>query len=315
VNPAYSIILFTTASGAGYGLLAMMGFFAAGELAPATRWFGLAGLLVAFAGISFGLFASALRLGHPERAWRTISQWRSSWLSRQAVCTIGACVPGLLFAVGWVVSEDYTGVWRMLGVIAALFSILAVYCTGMMFATLRPVIAWSNRHTVRLFLAMAAWTGALWFNLLTHLFGAGHPIIAMVVLASGFLAFLMKRRHWRFIDTSKSPATPETATGLHGLGDVRLLDAPHTNANYVQREMGYRIARAHAFRLRRFAFLAAFPVPWAIVLGTMESDYGVAVPAALVAVISGMIGALCERWLFFAEAKHAAALYYGETEV
>ena len=315
MNPAYSIILFTTASGAGYGLLAMMGFFAAGELAPQNRWFGLAGLVIAFGAISFGLLASTYHLGHRGRAWRAFSQWRSSWLSREAVFATAAFVPGLLFALGWVVLEDYTGAWRMVGTIAAMLSIFAVYCTGMIFATLRPIAAWSNRHTIRLFMAMAAWTGALWFNLLAQLFGAAHPVIALVVVMSGFVAFYIKRKHWRFIDTTKSPATPETATGLDRLGDVRLLDAPNTGASYVQTEMGYRVARAHAFRLRRITFFATFAIPVALVVTTMEADYWTAVPAALVAVVSGMIGAVCERWLFFAEAKHTAALYYGEREV
>ncbi len=315
MKPAYSIIVFTVASGAGYGLLALMGFFAASELAPQSRWFGLLGLATAFAGIGFGLLASVTHLGHPERAWRAFSQWRSSWLSREAIFALAACVPGLLFAFGWVVLEDYTGAWRTFGLITATFSMLTIYCTGMIFATVRPVVAWSNRHTVRVFMTMAAWTGALWFNLLAHLFGVSHPIIAMVVVMSGIIAFYLKRKHWRFIDTTKSPSTPETATGLEGLGDVRLLDPPNTQPNYVQAEMGYVIARTHAYKLRRIAFLAGFAVPIALALATMESEYWTAVAGAVAALISGMIGVICERWLFFAEAKHTSALYYGAREV
>jgi len=34
---------------------------------------------------------------------------------------------------------------------------------------------------------------------------------------------------------------------------------------------------------------------------------------AIVAAIFHMIGMLVERWLFFANAKHAVSLYYGDT--
>jgi sulfite dehydrogenase (quinone) subunit SoeC len=37
--------------------------------------------------------------------------------------------------------------------------------------------------------------------------------------------------------------------------------------------------------------------------------------ATLLAALLGMVGLLVERWLFFAEAKHAVTLYYGEAAV
>lgn len=314
MKPAYSLILFTTASGAGYGLLAMMGFFAFGELAPQNRWFGLVGFSLAFGGIIVGVLASTFHLGRPDRAWRAFSQWRSSWLSREAVFAAAAGVAGVLFAFGWVVLENYTGPWRLFGMIAAMFSIITIYCTGMIHASLRPVIAWSNRHTTRVFILLGAWSGALWFNLLAHLFGVSHPIIAMVVTISGFVAFYLKRRYWRFLDTTHSPATPETATGLDRLGDVRLLDAPNTQDSYVQTEMMFVIARRHVQKLRRWTFWGAFAIPLALAVSTMESPSWVGVPAALAAVVSVTIGVWIERWLFFAEARHTVSLYYGATE-
>ena len=50
----------------------------------------------------------------------------------------------------------------------------------------------------------------------------------------------------------------ESATGLGGLGEVRLLDTPHTADNYLFTEMGYRIARKHAAKLRRVAIRGGF---------------------------------------------------------
>lgn len=315
MKPAYSVILFTTASGAGYGLLVLMALFAAADAAPTSRWFGFLGLFLALGAITIGLVGSLFHLGRPDRAWRALSQWRSSWLSRQAVFALAVYVPALLFAFGWVVMGNYSGPWRLFGTITAVFSVFTVYCTGMIFATIRPVLAWSNRHTVRIFILLAAWTGGLWFNLLVHLFEASTPVTTMVVIMSGFVAFYMKRRYWRFLDTTHSPATLETATGLQGLGDIRLLQGPSTRENYVQNEMVFVIARNHAQKLRRTVFIATFAFPIAAAMVTMEQDYAIAVSGAVAAAVSGMFGIWIERLLFFAEAKHTAALYYGATEV
>ncbi len=95
---------------------------------------------------------------------------------------------------------------------------------------------------------------------------------------------------------------------------MRLLDAPNTQENYVQTEMMFVIARRHVEKLRRWAFWGAFAIPLALAVSTMESMPWVAVPAALMAVVSVTIGVWIERWLFFAEARHTVSLYYGATE-
>jgi DMSO reductase anchor subunit len=94
---------------------------------------------------------------------------------------------------------------------------------------------------------------------------------------------------------------------------VRLLDPPHTGRNFVMREMGFAVARRHSETLRRVALAAGFIVPaWAVAVGlglggTAAAGLGAA------ASVSALAGALVERWLFFAEARHAAMLYYGAT--
>ena len=57
MNPAYSVIFFTTASGAGYGLLIWLSAAAVCLGLPADRWFGLAAFAVALTLITFGLLA------------------------------------------------------------------------------------------------------------------------------------------------------------------------------------------------------------------------------------------------------------------
>ena len=93
MNPAYSVIFFTTASGAGYGLLIWLGVASVFFDMPAHRWFGLAAFAVALALITVGLLASTFHLGHPERAWRGLTQWRSSWLSREGVVAVLTFIP------------------------------------------------------------------------------------------------------------------------------------------------------------------------------------------------------------------------------
>src|SRR6266700_290688 len=103
MHPAYSVILFTTASGAGYGLLLWLAAAAALNLVPRNPALGFFGLAIAL--VSIGLLSSTLHLGRPERAWRALSQWRSSWLSREGVAAIVTYVPIAALSSAWVFGE------------------------------------------------------------------------------------------------------------------------------------------------------------------------------------------------------------------
>src|SRR6476646_10306719 len=105
MHPAYSVIVFTTASGAGLGLLAWLALLGMLGAVPADRWLGLAGLGLAFVLVASGLIASTAHLGRPERAWRAFSQWRTSWLSREGVMAVATAVPAGLLGIGWVFLE------------------------------------------------------------------------------------------------------------------------------------------------------------------------------------------------------------------
>src|SRR5271154_7205492 len=102
MHPAFSIIFFTSASGAGYGLLALLGILAPLGILPPDPILGFVAMAAALGAISAGLVSSAAHLGHPERALRAFSQWRSSWLSREGVASIITYVPAGLFGIGWV---------------------------------------------------------------------------------------------------------------------------------------------------------------------------------------------------------------------
>ncbi|MCG8692941.1 MAG: dimethyl sulfoxide reductase anchor subunit [Minwuiales bacterium] len=306
MHPAFSVIFFTTASGAGYGLLAWFGVFVAFGMLPADRWFGLVGLGLALGLITVGLLSSTFHLGHPERAWRAFSQWRSSWLSREGVAAVATYLPAGLFGVGWVFFEQANG---LLGLLSAVGAAVTVYCTGMIYTSLKPVRRWHNKFVVPVYLGFAAMTGAVWLTALAGLFGIGNPLFAWLSLAALAITAAIKLRYWRSIDNDRGGSTAATATGL--AGPVRLLDPPHTEENYLMREMGYRVARKHAEKLRRIALAVGFAAPAALLLLSLLLEGRAAGGIALVAALAATGGALVERWLFFAEAKHAVTLYYG----
>ena len=309
--PSHSVIFFTTASGAGYGLLALIGLLAPFSVAPQDTRFGLAALVLALFGITAGLLSSMLHLGRPERAWRALSQFRTSWLSREGVAAVATYLPAGLFAVAWIFFGTVS--WP-LGVLAALGCAATVYCTGMIYRSLKPVPRWHNAWVVPNYLALALMTGSLWLAFIAQVFGP-HPALSILAIAAVVLAAALKLGYWRSIDTARSASTAGSATGLGSLGTVRHFEAPHTSENYLLKEMGYRIARKHAAKLRRIALVLGFGLPGLLSLVPLVSSGWPAVAAALVAASVAMTGVFIERWLFFAEAKHAVTLYYGEAAV
>src|SRR5579871_191039 len=101
MHPALSVIVFTSLSGAGYGLLFLIGVLSGTELLPKSAWFAFFGIGLALASATLGLTASTFHLGRPERAWRAFSQWRSSWLSREGIFSLATYVPALLLGGIW----------------------------------------------------------------------------------------------------------------------------------------------------------------------------------------------------------------------
>jgi sulfite dehydrogenase (quinone) subunit SoeC len=311
VHPALSVILFTTLSGAGYGLLGWLGFFGTIGLLPLDPMFGAVSMILVLGVISAGLISSTFHLGHPERAWRAFSQWRSSWLSREGVASTVTYGPALVFGVGWVVFRDTTGPWLLSGILSFVCAAGTVACTAYIYRSLKPIPAWSNRWVVPNYLSLSAMTGALWLAAVSSLFGYRLYGLGITALLSIALALVLKLAYWRFIDGNPGTSTAESATGLGFLGKVTLLEAPHTSENYLLKEMGFRIARKHAQKLRRIAFGLGFLVPFALAMIAILAS-GVLVPLCwLLAAAIAMIGVLVERWLFFAEAKHTVTLYYG----
>jgi sulfite dehydrogenase (quinone) subunit SoeC len=311
MHPAYSVILFTTASGAGYGLLCLLGLGAALGWLPPDRALGLAGLGLALALVTAGLLSSTAHLGHPERAWRAFSQWRSSWLSREGVLSVATYIPAAVLCIGWAILGRTDGVFALAGFATALLSMLTVGATGMIYQSLPTIRHWHQDLTTPVYLACALATGAAILALLLAVLGLDARPAAVgagVLLA---LAAMLKLAYWRSVDTSPPLASAETATGLGRFGRVRQFEAPHSQANYVMREMGYVVARKHAGRLRAIVMIALFAAPIALCALAAGAGGPLAALALLLACVSAGIGVVTERWLFFAEAEHVVTSYYG----
>lgn len=311
MHPAYSVIFFTTASGAGYGLLAILALSGAFGLVPPDRTLGLLGFGLAFALITAGLLSSTLHLGRPERAWRAFSEWRSSWLSREGIAAVVTYVPAGITALGWVVLGRTDGWFAALGILTAIAAAVTVYCTGQIYATLPTIRQWQQPLTTPVYLALSLATGALLAAFLISITTGEWRSIARLAIAAFVLAALLKGLYWRAIDAASPRYTVEEATGLGHLGKVRPLDPPHSQPNFVMREMGYAIARKHAERLRGFVACALFALPLVLLLMALAAPAPIPPMALGFAILSAALGVFVERWLFFAEAEHVAMLYYG----
>lgn len=314
MHPALSVIFFTAASGAGYGLLAWTAVAALTGAMPARVL--LVAVVVGLVLVTAGLASSFLHLGKPMRAWRAFSQWRTSWLSREGVASaltyvpvLGlalALLPGALDGTGQgVVVLAWPGVLVAALVIAGALATLV--CTAMIYASLKPIPAWAHASVPPVYLVFALSGGALLLASIAAVNGIAVPAPALFALALlALLPWPLKWRYWRDIDRTPLPGTRADAVGLPGR-QVTRFEGPITEANYITREMGFVLARRHARALRIAAVLLFAVVPLAcIVVAYATGEQSVLMLAAIAAVS----GAFVERWLFFAQARHVVTLYY-----
>jgi sulfite dehydrogenase (quinone) subunit SoeC len=304
MNPAYSVILFTTASGAGYGLLALLGLVGFNHGQASSPAFALTTTFIALSVITIGLLASTLHLGHPERAWRALSQWRSSWLSREGVAAVATYPIALLFGACWSGLINAPSLIKPLGLLTLVLCTVTVMCTAMIYRQLRTIRQWNHKLVVPVYLAFALATGSTLLPAIAVFFNRWQIFQAALAAATLIAVVVLKFIYWRSIDNIPRTHTTGEATGLGE--NVRMWELPHTNQNYIQKEMGFVVARKHARRLRLFTF-ALLGLPLLLtVLSALASPW-----FAIIAAVPAFASALTERWLFFAEAEHVVNLYYG----
>jgi sulfite dehydrogenase (quinone) subunit SoeC len=290
MHPAASVILFSTLSGLGFGFLAFLGW---GALAP-SGWsafflWGLGyGLAVA------GLLASTFHLGNPRNALKAFTQWRTSWLSREA----WASVATLVILVPSALSDIFgLGHLRVIGQVGGTLALLTVFTTAMIYTQIKAIPRWHHWLTPVMFVTFALAGGAML---------SGGPWAPLLLLAVG--AVLVGLWHVGDGAFARAGQTIGTATGLDQLGVPSVLDPAHTAGNYLKREMIFVVGRKHAAKLRKIALALASALP-ALILLLPLGVWSIAIAAVL-----HLAGALAARWLFFAEAEHVVGLYYGARE-
>lgn len=289
MHPAPSVIIFTVFSGLGFGLLFWLGI----DATPIKGWGAFVFYGIAYVMAVGGLLSSTFHLGHPERAIKAFSQWRSSWLSREGIAAVATLVIMGLYAFGLVF---FKSAWQPLGWIGALGALATVFTTSMIYTQMTTVPRWKHWTTPVLFLTLSLGGGALFAN---------KPIIAMILLV---IAGAVQAFAWMSGDTrlGQSGTTLATATGLGHIGKVRAFEPPHTGTNYLLKEFAYQVGRKHAQQLRLIALILGFVVPVVFLL------LGLGYFGAIVAILSHIAGMLALRWLFFAQAEHVVGLYYGK---
>lgn len=288
MNPAPSVIIFSVLSGLGFGLLAYLGV---GIVTPsgwlAFIWWGLG-----YALAILGLLAATFHLGNPKNAVKAFSQWRTSWLSREAWASVAT-----LLILAPVALSDWLGLgWpRGSGYLGAALALFTVFTTSMIYTQIRAVPRWNHWINPVMFLGFALAGGGI-------LAGQGWAVYLLVALG------LVLAAVWRIGDGqfARVAQTTGTATGLGGIGEVTVFEQPHTGGNYLMREMIFVVGRKHAAKVRIIAVALACVVPAMILALLPDSVWAVALAA-----VSHLIGAFAARWLFFAEAEHVVGLYYG----
>lgn len=317
MHPAFSVLLFTTLSGAGYGLLLWAGGLI---LLPALQgrtpangatvllWCVL--LLLGLVLTTVGLLSSMFHLGKPMRAWRAFSQWRTSWLSREGVFAV---LTGLV-VVAMLVLLVTGSLWPVIPVLAALMVLLSlctIASTAMIYASLKPIPAWRHPLVVPGYFVFAILTGWLVLMALVNWSALSDEALGVIVLVTFALAIvtaLLKLVYWHRIDRQSLGATRGDAVGLPGR-DVEVFERPNTQANYINREMGHVLARKHARPLRAIALLLFAVVPM-VAAWLAWANPQMAGPVFTLGTLLALSGTLVERWLFFAQARHLVTLYY-----
>ena len=311
MHPAFSVLFFTTLSGAGYGLWFWLSLWALcfDRQGHASAFVFLVGLALGFVLVSVGLLSSLGHLGQPQRAWRAFSQWRSSWLSREGVLATTTFLPALALALPMAGLALPEWLARVLLLWLAIGSLATVACTAMIYVSLRTIPAWSQARVLPGYLLFALHTGGLLFAALAALAGGLGNMVGLAALISALMLWWLKRGYWRNLDAAPAPDRA-SALGLPSGRGVRGFERPHTEANYLTKEMGFVLARKHARKLRLIATLLFAAVPTLFALPVWLFVHLEAAPWLCAAALSAYAGALVERWLFFAEAKHVVMAYY-----
>ena len=303
MNPAFSVVIFTTIAGAAQGLVVTLALALLAGLQIAPGFVGAA-LILAEVMLLIGLGASFAHLGRPERAWRAVLMWRTSWLSREVIV-----LPAFIgvIALWWLMLRASLDT-PLLPLAVIVLAALLWYCTAMIYACLRFIQEWAQPLTLVNFTLIGLSSGLMLASALAAF--AGEAALLRVTgpcaLVVTLIAWATRMAALQRNATLKHKSTLQSATGIR-------------SPNLVQKSMGMS---AGSFNTREFFhgrtlallkqvklgfILLCFVLPAFFALVALAS--GATLPWAL-AVLCQVPGLVAERWFFFAQAKHPQNLYY-----
>lgn len=308
MHPAFSVIFFTVASGAGFGLFSLLFIADVFKLGGGfSREQLIIGGLMAMGLVVFGLLSSTFHLANPKNAWRAFTRFRTSWLSREGVFAMVFMPLALIYlASTWFDAPLWLR--ETFGFLTAVLAWITVFSTGMIYACLKTIRQWNTPLVPANYLALGYASGSLLLLLGAVVAGLDTtPYIAMSALIIS-IAAVLKAIYYFWIRSPGLTPTINTATGLTR-AKVKLLDTGHTHGTFLTQEFGFQVARQRASLLKIVVFVLGFALP-GVMMVWVFGQQGQQM-AAIVAVMAGLAGAAVERWLFFAEARHVVNLYHG----
>ena len=320
MKPAFSVIFLTTLIGAGQGLFLALytgQLYAFFDLLPAqdSRSFSAVGSAIALAFLGAGLLASFFHLGHPERAWRAASQWRTSWLSREVI--VLPAFMGMVFLYGmahwfgWntplfeLPGAHAVGPTLILGALGTLLCFALFVSTAMIYASLRFLQEWHTPLTVINYTLLGGASGFVLAGAFSSIaaprlsgFYAGWAMILTLLAFIGRATSLLRNARL------KPKSSMRTAIGIQHPRIVQKSQGA-MGGSFNTREFFHGKSPAFMRAIKPAFLVLVFFVPLALLAGAMSAP-----PLLLLAFILQYIGLLAERWFFFAEANHPQNLYY-----
>ena len=307
MNPAFSVIFLTTLIGSGQGLFIALIAGQPYQLPDHVRFVVLS-CVVSSGLMGLGLVASFFHLGRPERAWRAVSQWKTSWLSREVIILPIAMILVIVFGyLHWQVQWAGNSMVPMIGWLGVGIVLLLYGCTAMIYVCIKFIQEWATPLTLINFLILGLSSG---FLLATAL--ADHlqvprvewfRLVAVILIMTGLVT-----RSISFYRNSRirTKSTLQSAIGIkHRKISQRSMG--HTGGSFNTRAFFHHCSSVFVRNIRIFVVLTVFVLPVILlILSAFAPEAGLLWGAALMQYA----GLIAERWLFFAEANHPQNIYY-----
>ncbi len=324
MNPAFSVVFLTTLIGVGQGLFLALftqqSYALFGLLPQQEARFYALGSILALLFLGGGLVASFFHLGRPERAWRTATQWRTSWLSREVIAL--PAFMGMVFLYGALHLTGFDPVLLtlpsgmmitatvVLGTLGTVLSFALFVSTGMIYACMRFLREWHSPLTVINFILLGGASGftlatlyaAMYAPSQTGFLGDWAIIITLLAMLGRSWALLRNQR-------LKPLATMQTAIGVKHPRIVQISQGA-MGGSFNTREFFHGKSEAFVDIMRMTFLVLTFVLPVLLLLGNLSNASVFLLGVAFVAQYAGLVA---ERWYFFAEARHPQNLYYQRT--